>query len=413
MKKLLFLFSFLAFSSLIFIGCQSGEDITSPAEDLDKPVVLEWGNPNPIVGDWVDLVAGQHNVVGKVYITKSGGDIIVRYTLNSSDCKITEVHVDIAKDLGIFSNSLKGRYHVNSQGNPQHGLFDKNISFGEGTSEDVVVTFKASEMQQWLGVSNYSGKLYVAAHAGVCCPEGTTTGEANYCLDLSEYVKYSSFGPQYNGGTLYTFDPIKMYDANSNLITQYDTWCIDLDRDFQVGVKFNARFISTACDPLPSDINCIIEYPENLDVFNYFINHYTVGDLYNGEEIQSDEFQAIIWKLLEDRVIPNNTNFHPNMNLVNALVADLLIAGNGFKPGCNEKMGIIAVDADNDYCNDPDPTSPNNFLGNQPLIFWKTIECTTQTIYGCETAYGFKYLPDATSSLFPKHVWFRYNGFTY
>jgi hypothetical protein len=409
MRKLITFFSAFAFFSLIFIGCQSSEDITSPAGDLDKPVVLNWSDPSPIVGEWVDLVAGQHNVVGKVYITKNGaGDITVRYTLNSEDCKITEVHVDIAKDLGIFSSTLPGGFHVNSQGNPQHGLFDKNVSFGEeGTFDDVVVTFLASEIQQWLGVSNYSGKLYIAAHAGVCCPEGTTSGDPEYCLDLSEYVKFSSGGPQYNGGALYTFEPLKVYDVNSSLITQYDTWCIDLDRSIERNVLLNARFISTACDPLPSDINCIIEYPENLDVFNYFINHYAVGDLYNGEEIQSDEYQAIIWKLLEDKAIPNNTNFHPNMILVNALVADLLIKGNGFKPGCDEKMAILVVNKDWDFCANP------VYQGNQPLVIWKTIECTPKTIYGCETAYGFKYPADGTSSLFPNHVWFRYNGFTY
>ena len=36
MKKLFTLISFLAFFSLIFIGCQSTEDITSPVGDIDK-----------------------------------------------------------------------------------------------------------------------------------------------------------------------------------------------------------------------------------------------------------------------------------------------------------------------------------------------------------------------------------------
>lgn len=407
MKKVFSLFLSVALFSLIFISCQSTEDITSPV-DLNKPTpkLLNWGNPNPINGyEYIDLVAGQNNPVGKVYITKeSNGDITVKYSLNSSDCKITEVHVDIAKDLGIYSSSLLGGFHVNSQGNPQHGLFDKNLSFGEGTSEDVVVTFKASEMQQWLGVSNYSGKLYIAVHAGVCCPTGTVSGEANYCLDLSEYAKFSTNGSHYNP---YVFNPVKVYDANENYLTQFSAWCVDPVRGFDRDVIYNARFISTACDPLPVDISCIIKNPDNLDLLNYLINNFEAGNTYQGiGNVDNAVYQAVIWKITYGSY-QTNSNFNPDITVVEALYSFVVTNGEGYKPQCGDKMAIIVVDADYNYC------SPQTWLGYQPLIIWKTIECTSQTIYDCETAYGFKYQPDNTSSLFPNHVWFRYNGFNY
>ena len=74
-------------------------------------------------------------------------------------------------------------------------------------------------------------------------------------------------------------------------------------------------------------------------------------------------------------------------------------------------MAVIVVDKNWDYC------SNGSWEGFQPLIIWKTIECTPETTYDCETAYGFQYpvapSPNNTSSLFPGHIWFRYNGFTY
>ncbi len=408
MNKLTILFSFFVLTSLIFLGCQNNDDIISPDGDLNKPkpVVLNWGDPSPIVGEWVDLVAGQHNVVGKVYITKNGaGDITVRYTLDSDDCKITEVHVDIAKDLGIFSSTLPGGFHVNRNGNPQHGLFDKTISFGEeGTFDDVEVTFLASEIQQWLGVSSYSGKLYVAAHSEVCCPEeGSGVDEPEYCLDLSEYVKFSTNGGRYNP---YRFAPVKVYDANSTYLTEFPAWCVDQGRSWVRDYVFNARFISTACETLPTDISCIIGNPNNLDLLNYLLNNFEPGNIYdNIGLVRTEEFQATIWTIMDGSYNPG-TLFIPDPAVVTALYNYVAANGEGYAPDCGEKMAIIVVDADWDYCT-------NSYDGHQPIIIWKTIECTPQTIYGCETAYGFKYPADGTSSLFPGHVWFRYNGFNY
>ena len=326
MKKLYIFIPLIAIISVLFWGCEKNQDVTSANENVNKKISLTWGDPQPITGDYVDLVAGQHNPVGKVYITKeTDGDITIRYTLNSEDCKITEVHVDIAKDLGIYSDDLKGGFHVNSQGNPQHGLFDKTEDFGDGTFDDVTITFSAAEMEEWLGVSSYSGKLYIAIHAGVCCPSGTTNGEANYCLDLSDYVYFSTNGS--HEVPSYHFNPVKVYDANQNYLTEFPAWCVNYHREFVRDSIIEARFISTACDTLPDDLACIIGHPENLDRLNYLLNNFQPEQSYtNIGYVGNEEYQLVIWKLMDGDYPPNN---NADLAVVNALYNECIYKWRG------------------------------------------------------------------------------------
>lgn len=418
MKKLFTLISFLALFSLIFIGCQSSEDITSPIGDLDKPGPLVWSAfPSGVTNNVVPLIAGQDyaNPVGEVTITYvPGGSLKISYNLFSPECNLTEIHVDLAKTQSIYTSSNTTGLKVNSQGNPSIGQFDFSMENEEGFSLPYEIEFTSSELVEALGGSA-SGTILIGAHGVVCCPGEEGTGTPVYCPDLSAFAKYSSTGPVYtpNGTPPYAFGDLLLYDNNSVQVGSYPTFCIDLDRDIQDGLK-DARFICTYGSELPADIGCITEFPGNLDVFNYFINNFAIGDLYNGDEIQADEFQAIIWKLLEDRPVPNNSNFSPNMTLVNALVAEILVAGEGFIPQCGDLVAIIVVDANNDYCADGDPERVGFGTGNQPLIFWKPVEC--EPLMGCETVWAIPLLNgmpnEDESNLYPGHVWFRYFGFS-
>ncbi|MCJ7648835.1 MAG: hypothetical protein MUP85_09505, partial [Candidatus Lokiarchaeota archaeon] len=136
MKKLFTLISFLAFFSLIFIGCQSTEDITSPVGSLVKPKPVYYFfdcgltavNKNETA--IVDLVAGQHNPVGTATFHKTTEGLEITYQLDAGEIAagavITEVHIDFATELN--NDAKNGGFHANSSGNPSPGLFDLNES---------------------------------------------------------------------------------------------------------------------------------------------------------------------------------------------------------------------------------------------------------------------------------------------
>ena len=336
MRNLTILFFSITLLSLAFVGCQTSDDLTSPV-DLDKkqPIVIPIAvnGENAGVLTEVDLIAGGTTICGHITVQQvDESRYLELYYYAAEGWKIMETHAG----AGAYPSYLPVD---ETTGYPLMGYFEHNEFYENGVSVagPIYLTIPLTQALKSM--------VYIGAHAIVKeCDNGE--GTEVYCPDLSAYVKYSSTGPFYHPGEdpPYGFGDIIFWDATgTSQLANYPTFCIDLDRTINKTDKLNARFICTYGSPLPEDILCIIEYPDNLDVLNYFINNYAVGDLYNGGIIQADEYQAIIWKLLEDRAVPINSNFSPNMTLVNALVADLLIAGEGFVPGCDDKIAILLV----------------------------------------------------------------------
>jgi len=405
MKKLIFFLPILALFSLVFISCQSTDNITSPEKDLAKS--WSWSVfPNGVTSNVVPLVSGQDyaHPIGAVTITYSGGTLTLSYNLNNPDCKLTEIHVDLAKVQQIYGPTHLDGLHVNSSGNPVIGNFDFSQENPDGFALPYSVQFTAAQLQAALG-GTAQGTILVGAHGIACCPGDGGTGTPIYCPDLSQYVQFSTEGAHYNP---YVFYPVKVYDANGNYLTEFPAWCVDHIRSFERNVLYNARFISTACNPLPSDIGCIIDLPQNLDLLNYLLNNFDPGNTYPGiGSVTTDVYQAVIW-LITDGTYDVNTNFHPDTLVVSALYNYVASQGEGYIPQCGDKMAIIVVDANWDYCNNP------SWEGFQPLIIWKTVECVPEM--DCETCWAIPLLNgapnEAQSNLYPGHVWFRYFGYT-
>jgi hypothetical protein len=392
MKYLLFS-SFLLMIAFVIGGCQGESEMISPNEDLSKkPIVLVWGDPDPISENCVELVAGQHDVVGEVCVEKIGDDLKITYTLSGEDSKITEVHVDLASEL---SNDPVTGFHANKKGNPQFGHFDKSYDFGEGTSDPVEVYFTYNELKAALGVSSITAgtKIYIAAHSGVCSPE-EGTGDPILCPDLPDGSTSSiTEVPQHTQGAPLVY---ANYVYESNNFGPFDGWCIDPDRRIQ----FSGQVVNFLCT-YEEDINCtqggFIDHPENMDLVNWVINNRT-----SYPTATNNDIQWVIWKLLYDNV---SSSYQPDdPALVDQIVADAHSYGESFTPGCDEVAAVIVYDAGAEWC-----SYPSGFP--QVIIIEFPVECFPQ--YGCETAMGFNYPVDNTSSLFPGHVWFRYFGYTY
>jgi hypothetical protein len=386
MKKLIVLFSVLAFFSLILIGCQSSENITAPG-DLQKPGPVVWGLPTP--GDdayTVDLVQAQFDDVGSVTIDRVGNTLVVTYSIDEErDCEITEIHVDLATHPSAFN--------ANSQGNPTFGNFDtKNygVVANLGTSE-VTVTFSEADLKAALQTENLSGVIYVAAHAVVCCDEGEATEEV--CPELpasSILTSWVDAGINDLYTFLLTFNPAPTSEGNP-----YNGWCVDLTNSLTgaAGTEFN--FVCSYGD-VPE---CIVDYPGNLAKANWIIN--------NREGYLWYEVQRALWELLDpyeagDAINPDNYDIYTAGGAINNRFQELLDAAdayetaNGpFTPGCGEKVLVLAYDGE---------PCDGNF---QRIAFEAPVECE-QT---CETAMAFPYPTDGYSSLFPGAKWFRYIAF--
>jgi hypothetical protein len=383
MKKLIALFSFLAFFSLIFIGCQSTENISGP-DDLSKPgpVVFNWGDPS--ASTKVDLVAGQTNEVGFVEVAKTaGGGLKVTYSLTVTG-KIDEVHVDLTLDPTNFT--------VNSEKSPVFGNFDSK-TFGATISgvggSEVTVEFSYDQLLKALGVQSISAgtKIYIAAHSGVCVETGEFVAEA-VCPDfpasatLDSWVNYSTSAPFQFG---FTF---------SNPAFTADGWCVDLSKSL---TGANGKTFNFVCS---YDIvsNCIVRVPANLPKANWIINN---RDGYDWPAVQ-----MALWKLLSpyqagDYLNPDLYPLYTDSGYEALLAAaDAYQEENGpFKPGCDDNVLVLGYDGS-------DPCA----RGYQSIAYEVPVECVPE--YKCDTAMGFNFSLDDTSAPF-NHQWFRYFAFNY
>jgi hypothetical protein len=404
MKKLFVLFSVLAFFSLILVGCQSAEDLSGPGELNKQPTpTVNWEDPLSLgtLPVEVELIAGQFYKVGMVTVEKYEGGIKVIYNVDAPEGVINEVHVDLASELSIWSSeNLKG-FHTTKDGSPQFGQFDHK-QYGTITvvgPNIVEVVFTEANLKLALGVEDLSAdtEFFIAAHSVVCWDGGDPT-EA-ICPDLPETGVVTSYNnplsPDY-------YLSLNILFPGSNEPTLFNGWCIDLERPLYLVEGKTVQFMCTYNTEVPS---CLVENnsTENLNKANWIINN---KHLYSAAAVQ-----AALWYLLENidgddynwmNTFYGETNY---LEIVNA-------ADPEFVPGCGDKVLVIVYE----YDGDSDPCTGNTF---QILVIEVPVDCEET----CETAMGFranydeglnKWLPvNDLSSLFPKHVWFRYFSFTW
>ncbi len=407
MKKLITLFSFLAFISLIFIGCQSTENITAP-EDLSKapPASFTWGDPTAGTLPYtVDLVAGQKNVVGTVTVEKVDGcGLKVTYKLSAAG-KIDEVHVDLALAPASFT--------VNSQKSPTFGNFDSK-TFGatiEGIgSDEVSVTFDCDQLKKALGTDNIAPdtKIYIAAHSGVCMETGETTeATAELCPDLSGAqgaMVLQGLGnafvnqgdppvPTLQPGSTHYMNNLRFTKTVVEGVDVFKGWCLDPERgvDFPSDQpQYYERPLKFVCSTDETISTCVIFHPENLWKVNWIINNrgsYSIGAI-----------QVAIWKLLSDGG-GYSTFMHSFDTEAEALIAEI---PESWTPKCGDKVLVVVYE---------DKSTNPCEVELQPIGIEVEVEC--MPVYKCDTAMGFNYpTNDGTSALF-NHQWFRYFAFTY
>lgn len=145
--------SVVLMGALLFIlsACESN-DIVGPDTIASSSIDISASSAVDGETGYVDLIAGQHTVVGKVKVEKDNDTATITYQTHGFWC-ITEWHLHVGDKLSDIPTTNRPG---NRSGNPIPGHFEYS-----GT-EDC-----ATEVVQVVSIDGFSSPIYVAAHAVV------------------------------------------------------------------------------------------------------------------------------------------------------------------------------------------------------------------------------------------------------
>lgn len=376
MKKIFSFFTLVLISVFIQIGCQSSEDLTSPVSELEK----KHGNNNncniipvntvPGSSTCVELVAGQHEVVGNVCIEPVGSNLKITYSITSSGWSITETHLAVVGNPNQFPRTPNG--------NPKVGHFPY-----KGTHNNV------STVEYLVPINNLPAQVYVGAHAVVeNCEQSTTT---NLCPVFPEN---SNMTPTWLPSDLSDYTVKTTFDFGT-----FSGFCVDNSRYIGSGSSRVVNFICSYDEmPVCTPPQFFIEKPENLDLVNWIINN-------RQSNWDRRTLQAVIWKLinpsgnLTNYLDPQGSNYWThNATLREEIIALAIANGEGFTPECDQKV-LVLVYGPGEICN---PI-------RQVVAFEVSVECVPGEC-GSETAWGFPYNNGPVPNMSAKfgNQWARY-----
>jgi hypothetical protein len=298
----------------------------------------------------VDLIAGQHMVVGSVEVeVVTGPALHVEYLLDvdCEDVELLETHLHVA------SNPPGTNWPITNKGNPRVGKFEY--------SGDTEYTIPLADIP---GEPGPGDTIYIAAHAvtgtDFCSVDelpGLVTGDVDWDQSLNTYFKITI-----SGGTI--------------LDGVHGAWCAD------AALQVNYDPVSyTVVPSVPAEINCLLN------------NHYVGATAADGKAFTIGDVQLAIWILL-DPALEDLDDFkaaHPGKaeDLNNwfgpytgggaddpisqaAHVQEILddVFECEMVPGCCDVMGILLY-----------PPVPLEGPLNQPVLIEIPAPC-------CETAWG-------------------------
>lgn len=370
MKKLITFSSLFALLILFLAGCQKSLDVTSSGDNLNKPGPYEFVDCgltalNESGTATVDLVAGQHNVVGSATFTLDAEDSL-HISYNVSGGTITEVHIDFAQYVSPLTNDANdGGFHANSQGSPQPGHFDINTTSGSSSWSTVI---SKADLLGYLNLSSgdpLPSDFYIAAHGVI---EGDGGSGSGTCPTLENgHYRDTTTVP----GTYYYMENAEIKetsDQSSPVLYTLNGWCVDRENGAAPGSVVQVDFLCST-----EDVSglCLVDYPDNIGAVNWVLNNKVVSDEYAPYRT----VQVVIWKLLD----ASTDNFAPYDTAdVDQLYAEAL-THTGFVPQCGDIIGVFMYETGVDYCTEG---------GMQVFLVEQPVECG---FTGTETMWGFNY----------------------
>lgn len=233
------------------------------------------------------LYAGQNQLVGTVNTSYSNGNIVVDYRITESGWCLGKTHVYVGESAPQKSAPGSFPYIHEELGCTQTDTF--------------VIPMNAC--------------AYISAHAEVhhwTIPFGSSS---NYSVSRPLSESYLQGNVTVNG-----------------ISQSYPSWCVDLDHYIYLNKQYSNCTISSSLA-----YNAPVDKPSHLDSVNYVIY---MADSY--PEAGKNEIQAAIWTLIDDRTptSPMGTMTW-NQALVNDIVADALVYGEGFVTPYEGETAVI------------------------------------------------------------------------
>jgi hypothetical protein len=165
---------------------------------------------------------------------------------------------------------------------------------------------------------------YVAAHAVVTQWSWPIGGEVTY--------KVSHTSPE-TKGVNGLFDGDILIDGEWQ---RYRARCVDINHAIGSNIPYTCTLYSSL------DMNAPVDKPENLDLINYMINH--KDEYLNLWGATQKDLMAVGWILIDNETTSTRLknllkNYDPD--LVNLIIAEIEMNGEGFIPGPDDLIGII------------------------------------------------------------------------
>lgn len=380
MKKM---FIIMAVVTFIFNGCAentttspevAGSNTIENARASFKAVgVLNKISSLEETSSCVTLFAGQTINAGDVCVEIVNGDLCVTYT-TSGGWELDEYHLWVGTNTDDMPQTKKG--------SPKLGHFPYTATnLGGGASPVTSVTVCVSADDLGLGELCDTDNLKVVAHAVV---EKDTDGDGEPDAEETAFadggdLDGSSWATVMNVSfcTVEVFDAdgleqdldaaaaggandgavgLKVFHQGGNSSQPYfrgqldyeqdgtaeqtglPFYCVDLANSISSNRDYCALMLSSYSEYLPSEV----KNPQNLDLANYVLNTYSIGDDFGSGAVTGGDIQRVLWKLVYGTLTaPGAYASGPSSNVrVDYILADAAANGESFTPPCD---GVVAV----------------------------------------------------------------------
>jgi hypothetical protein len=301
------------------------------AHTKDVPFITNLYAGTPFHGD------SSAKIVGEVRVWNDAANLHVQYLLSNGEWELVSTHLHVALSLAAIPQT--------GGGNPKVGQFQYSRSYDPGVHGDEF------EIPNSWGTG---AELYIAAHAVVRTQNGFAGDVCSLASTLPGVVPAAVQLQPYHGPIITSYFGIEIFDDSILSSPLRHGWCIDTDHnvlyDFRIDFNVYLPYPCITEPPLPALPEDAVEYPENLDLVNWIINQAfeekqspSTGEFYTYGDVQ-----WAIWKLIDDNIpdaaLPNLRDWDEAraMEIVTAAVAN----GEGFVPGCGQKVAIILFSPD-------------------------------------------------------------------
>mgnify|MGYP000156236936 CR=1 FL=1 len=280
---------------------------------------LEQYKDRPIVVELLSVVCGSEMTtdlmasglkVGEVKVIPSGNMLQVTYTITADDWYLNATEVSV-------TGSLAG-VPLTPAGEPDVAAFSYKAAHNPIVKS---YTYSAIDVSALNNVT-------IFAHATV----------SNYADDLT-LIEQALPAGKVNVNVTFTRNPSYFSTTITGagaISGTYPGNCIDLDHGIVPGRSYQMNLVSTYSGNADL-LALLVDKPYNLDLVNYIVN-----TDYSAIGATGSEKQAAIWTLIDDVTPTSGTGgIYWSQPVVDAMIADALINGEGFVPHCGQKALII------------------------------------------------------------------------